>query len=92
MTLVKINSVVYIRIIICHDNFFLCFRSQEEESIALNECIQLCFHQSCRHHILLVYLREILILDLEINQTVGIIALDRTGSPFSRVCVWCLVH
>ncbi|XP_064630114.1 WD repeat-containing protein 11-like isoform X2 [Lineus longissimus] len=60
-------------------------RSQDEESIALNECIQLAFHQSCRHHILLVYSREVLILDLEINQTVGIISLDRTGSPFSRV-------
>ena len=57
----------------------------EEESVALNECLQLSFHQSCRHHILLLYAREILILDLQINQTVGIIAMDRTSSPFTEV-------
>ncbi|XP_076467443.1 WD repeat-containing protein 11-like [Babylonia areolata] len=57
----------------------------EEESVALNECLQLSFHQSCRHHILLLYAREILILDLQINQTVGIIAMDRTSSPFIQV-------
>ncbi|XP_025096054.1 WD repeat-containing protein 11-like [Pomacea canaliculata] len=57
----------------------------EEESVALNECLQLSFHRSCRHHILLLYPREILILDLQINQTVGIIAMDRTSSPFTQV-------
>lgn len=57
----------------------------EEESVALNECLQLSFHQSCRHHILLLYQREILILDLQINQTVGIIAMDRASSPFTQV-------
>lgn len=41
--------------------------------------------QSCRHHLVLVYTREILILDLEINQTVGIIPAERTGSPFTEV-------
>ncbi|KAK7110591.1 WD repeat-containing protein 11-like [Littorina saxatilis] len=57
----------------------------EEESVTLNECLQLSFHHSCRHHILLLYAREILILDLQINQTVGIIAMDRTSSPFTEV-------
>ncbi|KAK7498382.1 hypothetical protein BaRGS_00010336, partial [Batillaria attramentaria] len=57
----------------------------DEESVALNECLQLSFHQSCRHHILLLYQREILILDLQINQTVGIIAMDRASSPFTQV-------
>lgn len=57
----------------------------DEESVSLNECLQLSFHQSCRHHILLLYQREILILDLQINQTVGIIAMDRASSPFTQV-------
>lgn len=51
----------------------------------LNDCIQLLYHQSCRHHLVLVYTREILILDLEINQTVGIIPIERAGSPFVQV-------
>lgn len=42
---------------------------------------------------LLLYPREILILDLEVNQTVGVIAIERTGIPFlqvSKVCIWHL--
>lgn len=53
--------------------------------MVLNDCIQLLYHQSCRHHLVLVYTREILILDLEINQTVGIIPIERAGSPFVQV-------
>ena len=34
---------------------------------------------------LLLYPREILILDLEVNQTVGVIAIERTGVPFLQV-------
>lgn len=59
--------------------------SPDEEAVTLNECLQLCFHRSCRHHLMLLYPREMLILDLEINQTVGIIALDRSSSPFTMV-------
>ena len=59
--------------------------SPEEEAVTLNECLQVCFHRSCRHHLILLYPREMLILDLEINQTVGLIALDRSSSSFSKV-------
>ena len=38
------------------------------------------FHRAARNHLLLVYPREVLILDLDLGQTVGIIGLDR-GSP-----------
>lgn len=36
---------------------------------------------------LLLYPREILILDLEVNQTVGVIAIERTGVPFLQVSI-----
>ena len=36
---------------------------------------------------LLLYPREILILDLEVNQTVGVIAIGRTGVPFLQVSI-----
>ncbi|GAB1607865.1 WD repeat-containing protein 11-like isoform X2 [Argonauta hians] len=59
--------------------------SNDEESFTLSECLQLAYHNCCRHHLILVYPREVLILDLKINQTVGIIPMERTGSPFMQV-------
>ncbi|UYV81446.1 WDR11 [Cordylochernes scorpioides] len=53
-----------------------------EEVVALNECLQLIYHRSYRHHLLLVYPREVLVLDLEIYQTVGIVT---TTSPLQSV-------
>ena len=64
---------------------YVLYRAQDEDTVALNECLQLTYHQACRHHLILLYSREILILDLEINQTVGIIPMERTGSPFTQV-------
>ncbi|XP_054019507.1 WD repeat-containing protein 11 [Dryobates pubescens] len=55
------------------------------ESVTLNDCLQLSFLPSKRNYMLLLYPREILILDLEVNQTVGVIAIERTGVPFIQV-------
>jgi len=41
---------------------------------------------------LLLYPREILILDLEVNQTVGVIAIERTGVPFLQVSTAYKLH
>ncbi|CAH1783668.1 unnamed protein product [Owenia fusiformis] len=60
-------------------------KSPEEDSVMLNDCVQLAFHEACRNHLILMYPREILILDLDINQTVGIIPIERTGSPFVQL-------
>ena len=38
-----------------------------------SECQQVLFHRAARSHLLLVYQREVLILDMDIGQTVGII-------------------
>ncbi|KAH0623694.1 hypothetical protein JD844_006753 [Phrynosoma platyrhinos] len=55
------------------------------ESVTLNDCLQLSYLPSKRNYMLLLYPREILILDLEVNQTVGVIAIERTGVPFLQV-------
>lgn len=64
------------------------------ESVTLNDCLQLSYLPSKRNYMLLLYPREILILDLEVNQTVGVIAIERTGVPFLQVrnpsCKWFL--
>uniref|UniRef100_A0A8D0HIM2 WDR11 first beta-propeller domain-containing protein n=1 Tax=Sphenodon punctatus TaxID=8508 RepID=A0A8D0HIM2_SPHPU len=55
------------------------------ESVTLNDCLQLSYLPSKRNYMLLLYPREILILDLEVNQTVGVITIERTGVPFLQV-------
>lgn len=61
------------------------FKNSVEERVALNECLQLSYHQSYRHHLLLLYPKEILVLDLEINQTVGIVGIERNGFPLVQL-------
>ncbi|XP_036121101.1 WD repeat-containing protein 11 isoform X1 [Molossus molossus] len=55
------------------------------EFVALSDCLQLAYLPSRRGHMLLLYPREVLILDLEVNQTVGVVAIERTGVPFLQV-------
>lgn len=53
--------------------------------MTLNDCLQLSYLPSKRNHMLLLYPREILILDLELSQTVGVVAIERSGVPFIQV-------
>uniref|UniRef100_A0A3P8WMM1 WD repeat-containing protein 11 n=1 Tax=Cynoglossus semilaevis TaxID=244447 RepID=A0A3P8WMM1_CYNSE len=55
------------------------------EVVTLNDCLQLSYLPSKRNHMLLLYPREILILDLELSQTVGVVAIERSGVPFMQV-------
>ncbi|XP_033632855.1 WD repeat-containing protein 11-like isoform X3 [Asterias rubens] len=58
---------------------------EDTDTVTLNECLQMSYLQSRKQHLLLVYPREILILDLDIYQTVGMIPMERSGSPFQQV-------
>lgn len=57
----------------------------DPESQGVSECLQLSYMRSRRNHLLLLYAREILILDLAIYQTVSVIPMERSGSPFQQV-------
>ncbi|KAF3842333.1 hypothetical protein F7725_024284 [Dissostichus mawsoni] len=59
--------------------------STSAEAVTLNDCLQLSYLPSKRNHMLLLYPREILILDLELSQTVGVVAIERSGVPFVQV-------
>ena len=48
-------------------------------------CLQLEFHQSRKNHIILLYSREILILDLKVNQIIESISADKNGSSFQKI-------
>jgi len=54
-------------------------------SSAVRDCLQLVYHRACRQHLILVYQREILVIDLDIGQTVCVVLTERSGSLFSHV-------
>nr|CAD7258867.1 unnamed protein product [Timema shepardi] len=62
-------------------------KPRPDDYMTVSECLQLSYHSSLRHHLLLLYAREVLLLDLHINQTVGIIPLEKTASPLLQVLI-----
>ncbi|GLH00339.1 Uncharacterized protein GBIM_06748 [Gryllus bimaculatus] len=60
-------------------------KPKPDDYMTVSECLQLEYHQCLRHHLLLLYAREVLVLDLHINQTVGIIPLEKSGSPLVQI-------
>ena len=52
---------------------------EAEDALTLSDCVQVVHHKAVRNHLLLVYPREVLVLDLDIGQTVGVITLDRSS-------------
>ena len=53
-----------------------------EDNLSLIECLQVTFSPAVRHHLFLLFSREILILDTDVMQAVGSIFLERSFSPF----------
>ncbi len=53
--------------------------------LTLSGCSQVLYHRSAKNHLLLVYAREVLVLDLDIGQTVGIVAQDRSSPQILSV-------
>lgn len=62
-----------------------------DEEQPLSECLQLSYHGALRYHLLLLYPKRLVVLDTEIQQTLGVISLERNGSPFVR-CQPCWQH
>lgn len=58
-------------------------------NVPLGECLQLVYHPSCRHLILLVFPREILFIDTHINQAIGSIYLERNSPSFVHAVFPC---
>ncbi|XP_015757943.1 PREDICTED: WD repeat-containing protein 11-like, partial [Acropora digitifera] len=56
-----------------------------EESVALSDCLQLAYLPSARHHLLALFPREVMILDMEINQAVCSFSLERNSPSFVQV-------
>uniref|UniRef100_A0A2S2NNV8 WD repeat-containing protein 11 n=1 Tax=Schizaphis graminum TaxID=13262 RepID=A0A2S2NNV8_SCHGA len=56
-----------------------------DPSLTVSECIQFSYHRALRNHIILMYQHDILILDLYISMTVGVISIDRSFSPFCQM-------
>jgi len=61
------------------------WKGSDDDGAAVRECLQLVYHRACRQHLVLVYPREILVIDLDIGQTVCVVSTERAGSTFSHV-------
>lgn len=53
--------------------------------MTISECLQLVYHKSLKNHVILLYPRDILLIDLHINMTVGVISIDKSSSPLMQV-------
>lgn len=78
------NLLSFLSFLYLHISRHLC-NAFSAEAVTLNDCLQLSYLPSKRNHMLLLYPREILILDLELSQTVGVVAIERSGVPFIQV-------
>jgi hypothetical protein len=56
-----------------------------EESVAQVDCRQIIFSPAHKHHLLLIYPREIVVMDTEIRQAIGSLSLERNSSPLMHV-------
>lgn len=70
--------------ILIYLSILVCFRTGEE-SVALSDCLQLAYLPSARHHLLALFPREVMILDMEINQAVCSFSLERNSPSFVQV-------
>lgn len=63
-----------------------CFvNNRGDDFNSTSEILQVIYHQSMHDSMIILYPRELLIFDLNIKQTIGVILLDKTVSPFNRV-------
>jgi len=60
-------------------------KPRPDDTMTVSECLGLSYHRSLRHHMLLHYPRDILIIDLLINQTVGIISMEKAMTTLVQV-------
>lgn len=53
--------------------------------MTISDCLQLVYHRALRNHVILLYARDILLIDLHINMTVGVVSIDKSSSPLLQV-------
>ncbi len=53
--------------------------------MALSDCIQVVFSPSCHHQLFLLYPRELIIMDSNTKQMVGLVHAERNSSPFQQI-------
>ena len=56
-----------------------------EESVTQVDCRQITFSPAHKHHLLIIYPREVVVMDMEIRQAIGSLSLERNTSPLLRL-------
>ena len=59
--------------------------SSDDDSECLTRCLQMTFNPAHRHQLFLLFEREILILDLDLDLSIGTIHLDKSSPGFVKV-------
>lgn len=59
--------------------------SSGEDTQSLSDCIQVMFSPACHHQLFLLYSREIVIMDTDTKQMVGMVPAERNSSPFQQI-------
>lgn len=62
-------------------------KPRPDDIMTVSECLQMLYHRSLCHHLLLLYPRDILLIDLHISQTVGIVSVEKAMSPLVQMVV-----
>ncbi|XP_043202884.1 WD repeat-containing protein 11-like [Amphibalanus amphitrite] len=57
----------------------------EEAALGQQECVHLSYHRARRHLLLLVFGRQVLLVDTQLGRAVGAVPADKSGSPFTQV-------
>lgn len=65
---------------------------QDAAASSAPELLQVVFHKALRHQLLLVYPREVVVVDLEVAQAVGTVSLEKTAAPALLQVIPCGGH
>lgn len=89
----RLNIQITESTLICfHVLFFRSSASIDDESQLLN-LLSVFYHKTRRNTLILLYAQDILILDLDIKQTISIVSLERSTCPFLEViCSSTYIH
>lgn len=60
-------------------------KPKPEDTMTISDCLQLVYHRALRNHVILLYARDILLIDLHINMTVGVVSIDKSSSPLLQI-------
>ncbi|CAH0382935.1 unnamed protein product [Bemisia tabaci] len=60
-------------------------KPKSDAGLTVEDCIEIHFHHSLKHLLIVLYPRDILIIDLKMETAVGIVSIEQSASPFIQL-------